>query len=51
MAHIIENLNEHSMLFIASHNAESVKIAKDFIVKNKFDDHRIRFGQLKGFSD
>jgi len=51
MAHIIENLKEHSMLFIASHNAESVKIAKDHIVKNKFDDHRIRFGQLKGFSD
>lgn len=51
MAHIIDNLEENSMLFIASHNAESVDIAKDHIVKNKFDDDRVRFGQLKGFSD
>jgi hypothetical protein len=29
MTHIIDNLEEHSMLFIASHNAESVDIAKD----------------------
>jgi len=39
------------MLFVASHNAESVDLAKGLIVKNKFDDNRIRFGQLKGFSD
>jgi len=51
MSHIIDNLEENSMLFVASHNAESVKIAKDFIAQNKFDDHRVRFGQLKGFSD
>jgi proline dehydrogenase len=51
MIHIIENLKEDSMLFIASHNAESVDIAKDLIVENKFGDHRVRFGQLKAFSD
>jgi proline dehydrogenase len=34
MVHIIENLKEASMLFIASHNADSVDLAKDLIVKH-----------------
>jgi len=51
MKHIIENLEKDSMLFIASHNAESCEIAQDLIEENKFTDHRVRFGQLKGFSD
>ena len=44
MSHIIDNLEENSMLFIASHNAESVDIAKDLIKKNRFEDNRVRFG-------
>lgn len=44
MIHIIDNLKENSMLFIASHNAESVDVAKDLIVKNQFNDNRVRFG-------
>lgn len=34
MVHIIDNLKEDSMLFIASHNADSVNIAKDLITKH-----------------
>jgi len=34
MAYIIDNLKENSMLFIASHNADSVNIAKELIVKH-----------------
>lgn len=51
MIHIIDNLEENSMLFIASHNAESVEIAQELIAENQFRDNRVRFGQLKGFSD
>jgi hypothetical protein len=51
MIHIIDNLEENSMLFIASHNAESVEIAQELIADNQFRDNRVRFGQLKGFSD
>ena len=51
MTHVINNLPEYSMLFIASHNMNSVEMAKKLIEENKFDDHRVRFGQLKAFSD
>ena len=34
MVHIIDNLKENSMLFIASHNADSVNMAKDLINKH-----------------
>jgi len=34
MVHIIDNLKEDEMLFIASHNADSVNMAKDLIVKH-----------------
>lgn len=51
LVHAIDNLKPHSMLFIASHNVESVRIAKSMIIENGFDDQRVRFGQLKAFSD
>ena len=51
MTHVINNLEENSMLFIASHNLNSVDKAKNLIQKNKINDHRVRFGQLKAFSD
>ena len=44
MTHVIENLPENSMLFIASHNIDSVEVAKNLIREKKFDDHRVRFG-------
>ena len=30
---------------------DSINLAKDLISKNKFEDDRVRFGQLKAFSD
>lgn len=50
-SHIIENLQAHSMLTVASHNKDSVAKAQELIAKKNFSDHRVRFGQLKGFSD
>jgi len=51
MLHVIENLRPHSMLFVASHNAATVDQAKNLIRQKEFGDHRVRFGQLKAFSD
>lgn len=51
MEHIIDNLPQHSMLFVASHNVNSIEIAKNKILAKQFPDHRVRFGQLKAFSD
>lgn len=51
LAHALNNLDEKSILFIASHNADSVEIAKDLMGKLGINDDRVRFGQLKGFSD
>ena len=48
-------LVEHSMpndtIFVASHNVETVNLAKELITKMGITDHRVRFGQLKAFSD
>jgi proline dehydrogenase len=51
LRHIIENLNKNSLLLIACHNTDSVKIAQDKIEEHSISDSRIRFAQLKGFSD
>merc|ERR1712086_861712 len=51
MVHVIENLQPNSMLFVASHNQATVDQAKSLIRQKKFRDHRVRFGQLKAFSD
>jgi proline dehydrogenase len=51
LTHVIKNLEPNSLLFVASHNADSVEKAKSLILKNGFDDYRVRFGQLKAFSD
>lgn len=51
MVHVIENLQPNSMLFVASHNQATVDQAKSLIRQKKFGDHRVRFGQLKAFSD
>ena len=51
MKHILENLDEKSGLFIASHNIDTIKLAKEVIQKLDIKDKRVHFGQLKGFSD
>lgn len=51
LVHIIENLTPSGMLMVASHNAESVSLAKSQIEKLGFSDGRVRFAQLKAFSD
>lgn len=51
MAHVLHNLEEKSLLFVASHNADSIEMAKDLMHRLQITDDRVRFGQLKGFSD
>ena len=47
----VRNVKENSLIFVASHNLESVNLAKSIILERGFTDHRVRFGQLKAFSD
>lgn len=48
----LKDLRENDRLFVASHNLESVEKAKNFLNENpSFNDGRVFFGQLKGFSD
>jgi proline dehydrogenase len=51
MKHIIQNCDEKSYLFVASHNYDSIEIAKEIMEQRNITDERVRFGQLKGFSD
>jgi proline dehydrogenase len=48
---IIENLDGRGMITIASHNFDTVQLAKELIFQNNITQDRVRFGQLKGFSD
>jgi proline dehydrogenase len=48
---IIEKLDKNDMLFVASHNVDSVEIAKKLVEQRDIKDGRVRFGQLKAFSD
>lgn len=47
----VKNVNKSSLIFVASHNLESVNIAKSIIRERGFKEDRVRFGQLKAFSD
>lgn len=51
MAHVVENLDKNDMLFVATHNVESVDLAKKMVEERGVKDGRVRFGQLKAFSD
>lgn len=51
LEHVIRNLQPKSLLFVASHNAGSIELAKKLILEHGFNDYRVRFGQLKAFSD
>ena len=39
------------MIFVASHNVDSVELAKKLLLEKGIKDNRVRFGQLKAFSD
>ena len=51
MNHVIDNIDEKSILLIASHNVDTVKMATDKMIELSITDNRIRLAQLKGFSD
>jgi proline dehydrogenase len=52
MQHVIINMKHEDMLFVASHNVETVDIASELAESYGLKDNkRIRFGQLRGFSD
>ena len=52
VSHVIEQMKPEDMLFVASHNQDSVTLAKDLVNKRDMKDlERVRFAQLRGFSD
>jgi proline dehydrogenase len=52
MQHVIENMTSKDMVFVASHNVETVDLAKSLATQYGLKDlERVRFGQLRGFSD
>ena len=51
MAHVLHNLEEKRLLLVASHNADSIEMAEYLMHRLQITDDRVRFGQLKGFSD
>lgn len=51
MEHVLHNLDEDSLLMIASHNFDTIEKAKAVMDKLNIKDRRVHFGQLKGFSD
>lgn len=52
MRSIFDDLRENDRFFIASHNQDSVELADDELRENPhFNDGRVLFGQLQGFSD
>merc|ERR1711939_1103766 len=51
MSKIIEQMNYDGLFIVASHNINSVKLAQSKITEFDITNDRVRFGQLKGFSD
>lgn len=51
LKNLIENSNTNDYIFVATHNADSVELAKQIMVEKNIFDSRVRFGQLKAFSD
>jgi len=51
LEHIMENLTKDSMLLMACHNTDSIDVAQAKIQELGISDNRVRFAQLKGFSD
>ena len=49
---IIKNMTPKDMVFVASHNVDTVELAKKLTEESGLkDSQRVRFGQLRGFSD
>ena len=49
---MIRNMTKQDMIFVASHNVDTVELAKKLVVERGLKSHdRVRFGQLRGFSD
>ena len=51
LKHLLQNAGPNDAIFVASHNLETVEIAKTIISERNIKDKRVRFGQLKAFSD
>lgn len=51
MQYILEHLDDKSLLMIASHNQATIERGMALINQLGVKDKRVRFGQLKGFSD
>ena len=47
----IDNVSTNSMVFVASHNQTTIELAKKQIREQGYTNDRVRFGQLKAFSD
>ena len=48
---ILRNVEGNDCVFVASHNQDSVEVAKKVIKERKISLANVRFGQLKAFSD
>ena len=48
---IIQNLREFDLLILASHNQDTVDFVKKIVQETPEIQDKVRFGQLKGFSD
>ena len=44
LKYLIENSNPNDYIFIATHNYESVDLAKNLIIEKNIKDGRVRFG-------
>lgn len=51
LAALVQNVGEHGLIMLASHNVDSVSLAKAEMARNGVDSNCVQFGQLKGFSD
>ena len=44
-------MNSNELLLLGCHNVDSIKLAQDALSEQRINDNRVRFAQLKGFSD
>ena len=52
MEHIIKNMSTNDMVFVASHNVDTIELAKRLVLEKDLKNANcVRFGQLRGFSD
>jgi proline dehydrogenase len=51
LAALVQSVGDHGLIMLASHNVDSVALAKEQMASHGIDADRVQFGQLKGFSD